>query len=305
MASERIPITSRAQWLDLRRADITASDVAAVCGLSPYKSALRVWAEKIGEVAEPNETAAMRRGRWLEISVIAALAEERPDWSIRQPHVYIRDPEERIGATVDAIANSQDGETIVQCKVVSRPVFDAGWQDGPPIAYQLQTLTETMLWDAPRAVVAALVIDTYSAELEIFPVNRHAGAEAKIRETVAGFWADVAAGRQPAADYSRDSELLQVLYRPRKEIEPIDLTGDNLLPELLAERERLMTTSKGAETRLEEIKAELVDKLKGAPVGLCDGWKISHTVTHRKEFVMAAKSFPVLKVTRPKERATL
>jgi putative phage-type endonuclease len=303
MPIERIPITSRAQWFELRRQDITASDVAAICGLSPYKSALRVWAEKCGEVAETAETAAMRRGRWLEISVIAALAEERPDWSIRQPHVYIRDPEERIGATVDAIANSQDGETIVQCKVVSRPVFEAGWQDGPPIAYQLQTLTEAMLWDAPRACLAALVIDTYSAELEIFPVERHAGAEAKIRETVAGFWADVAAGRQPAADYSRDSELLQVLYRPKEGVEPIDLSRDNRMVALLAERDDHMSDKRAAEDNLDAINGEIIHKLNGSPVAICNGWKVANSITHRKETVLKATSYPVLRVTRIKEKA--
>lgn len=304
MAVERIPITSRAQWLELRRQDITASDIAAICGLSPYKSALRVWAEKVGEVAETGETKAMRRGRWLETSALTALAEERPEWSIKQPFVYLRDPEARIGATPDAIASTPDGSrTIIQCKVVSRPIFDAGWQDGPPIAYQLQTLTEAMLWGAQRAVVAALVIDTFSAELEIFPVERHAGAEAKIRETAASFWSDVAAGRQPAADYSRDSDLLKELYRPKVGVEPVDLSTDNFMHELLAEREMLSGNVKADKYRLEQINAEITDKLKGATVGLCGPWKISNTMAHRKEHIVKAVDFPMLKVTRIKEKA--
>jgi putative phage-type endonuclease len=300
--SERIPIVSREQWLELRRRDITASDVAAICGLSPYKSPLRVFAEKCGEVSDTADTPSMRRGRWLESSVLFAFGEENPDWVIKQPKVYVRDAEARIGATPDAIALTPEGETVIQCKVVSKPIFEAGWQDGAPIGYQLQTLTEAMLWDAPRAVVAAMVIDSYTADLHLFPVERHAGAEARIREAVAKFWADASAGRAPNADYSRDGELLQQLYRPKEHVEPIDLSGSNRLPELLEERDRLSGDSKWAKIRIEEINAELTDTLRGAPVAICGEWKITNKLMHRKEFTVAANSFPVLRVTRAKER---
>lgn len=111
MEIEKIPITSRSQWLELRRRDITASDIGAACGLSPFKSPLRIWAEKVGEVAETAETAAMRRGRWLETAVLAALADEHPDWVISQPNIYVRDPDARIGATIDAIAEIPDEDS--------------------------------------------------------------------------------------------------------------------------------------------------------------------------------------------------
>lgn len=298
---ERIPITSREQWLDLRRHDITASDVAAVCGLSPYKSALRLWAEKTGEVSEGEENNAMRRGRWLEAGVISALNEEYPTWAVHKLSEYLRDPEIRIGATPDALAYTPD-ETIVQCKVISAPSFESGWKDGPPVGYQLQTLTEAMLWDAPTAYLAALVIDTYGAELHVVEVPRHPAAEAKIRETVARFWSDVEAGKVPAVDYAKDSELLKILYRPKEGMEPIDLSADNLLPEILAEREKITADLKSLEDRKKEIGAEIIHKLNGSAVGLCDGWKIQHSTTNRPEHVVKATSFPVLRVSRIKEK---
>lgn len=299
---ERIPLPSKAEWLELRRRDVTASDVAAVCGLSPYKTPLRLWAEKCGEVAETEDTPAMRRGRWLEAAVFSALAEEKPEWIVKRPGIYVRDTEARLGATPDAFALTPEGDGVVQMKVVAKPVFDT-WQGEPPIGYVLQTLTEAMLLSTPNAHLAVMVVDTFACDLHIFPVQRHRGAETRIRKTVARFWADVAEGRAPAADYSRDGELLQELYPPREHIEPIDLTGDNLLPDLLAERERLAAQEKAAKSRLEEIKGEIVEKLKGAPAAVCDGWKITHSIAHRKETVLKATSFPVIRVTRPKEKA--
>lgn len=38
----------RAEWLEGRRQGIGGSDVAAVLGLSPWKTALDVWNDKLG-----------------------------------------------------------------------------------------------------------------------------------------------------------------------------------------------------------------------------------------------------------------
>ena len=38
-------------WLELRKHDLTASDVPAVFGVHAYRSALRVWHEKAGSPA--------------------------------------------------------------------------------------------------------------------------------------------------------------------------------------------------------------------------------------------------------------
>lgn len=298
---ERIPMPSKAEWLELRRSDVTASDVAAICGLSPYKTALRVWAEKCGEVPEAEDNPAMKRGRWLEAAVFSALAEEKTEWVIKRPGIYIRDTEARIGATPDAIALAPEGDAVVQMKIVAKPVFDT-WQGEPPIGYVLQTLTEAMLMDTPQAYLVAMVIDVFTADLHIFPVQRHPSAEAKIRDTVARFWSDVEAGRMPAADYSRDSDLLQHLYPPRERVEPIDLNGDNRLPDLLAERERLMADFSSAKARIEEIKAELTEKLHGAPAAICGDWRITQSMTNRPEHIVKASSYPVLRVSRIKER---
>ena len=85
---ERIPITSREQWLELRRSAVTASDVGAIFGLHPYKTPLRLWADKTGVNLEDVENAAMRRGRWLEAAVLSACREQHPEWQIMQPHSW-------------------------------------------------------------------------------------------------------------------------------------------------------------------------------------------------------------------------
>ena len=62
---DRMPVTDREMWLNLRTRDLTASDIANVAGCG-RKSPAQVWAEKKGLIGRTEENAAMRRGRWLE-----------------------------------------------------------------------------------------------------------------------------------------------------------------------------------------------------------------------------------------------
>lgn len=301
MSVERISFGDREAWLRLRQQDVTASDIAVVCGCSPFKTALMLWAEKTNAVPQQDETAIMKRGRHLEDAVINYYRDEYPEHDVSKPGYYLRDPDARIGATPDAIAKTPDGEVILQCKVVAKPIFDREWSDGPPLHYQLQVLTEAMLWGAPVCRLAVLAIDAFGATFKTFDVPRHAGAEQRIRTAVDHFWDDVAAGKQPRADYARDLDLLQSLYQPEEKIPARDLTGDNRMPLLLAEYETLKAEIRERDERIDALKAEAVEKMAGSTLATMPGWKVSNKLTLRKEYTVKASSYPVFKVTRTQE----
>lgn len=298
MTIERIPVSDRQQWLDLRRQDITASDAAAACGCSPFKTALQLWAEKTGVAIDEGDSVLMRRGRLLEDAVLNYYREEFPDHIVTKPGLYLRDSEARIGATPDAIVTTGTGETVLQCKVVAKPVFDREWSDGPPLHYVLQVLTETMLWGASGGILAVLAIDAFGAKFATFDVARHPAAEQRIREAVAAFWADIGAGVRPRADYSRDAALLAMLSPPDAKAPPLDLSADNRMPVLLAEYEAARSTEKAARAEIDALKAEIIDKLGPSTLATLPGWKVSHKMQDRKSYTVAAASYPVLKVSR-------
>ena len=141
-------------WLALRKRLLTASDVGAVAGVDPFKSPLRVYAEKTGLVPDLVENSAMRRGRHFETAALEYLAEEKPDWLIERPNVFITDHKHRLGCTPDAYATDEDGQLInVQIKTVNRHSFER-WNGVPPLGYRLQVVCENMLTDATRGVLA-------------------------------------------------------------------------------------------------------------------------------------------------------
>lgn len=300
MPIESRPITSRAEWLEWRKQDVTASDVAAACGLSPWKSALGLWAEKAGLVPDQGETNLMRRGRWLEPAVLAAIRERHPHWKVFPAGVYVRDPEIRLGATPDAIVEFPERSPgIIQCKVVARPVFET-WEGEVPLAYQLQTLTEAMLMGAFEAYLAALVIDTYEADLQVFKIDRNEAAEEAIVRAVKAFWDDVKQGLQPKVDYQVDHDVVRTLRPPKKQIEALDLASDNRLAELCHRMDALKALHKERQGEMDAIHTEIVDKLHGAPLAFTQEHKLKYYIRKWGEYTVAAGQAATLLITRRK-----
>ena len=63
------------EWLEARRHGITASEIAAVLGLSPYESPYSLYWRKLGELPAQDDTLAMALGRHLESFVAGQFAD--------------------------------------------------------------------------------------------------------------------------------------------------------------------------------------------------------------------------------------
>lgn len=296
LETEIIPVTDRDSWLGMRKKDVTASDVAAVFGLHPWKTPLQLWADKTGAGIEVADNAAMRRGRWLEDAVIAAFRDHHPECEdVSKPGIYVRAPAYRLGATPDAIADG--GRTVIQCKTVAAQAFK-GWEDGPPVHYQMQALTEALLLNAECAVLAVLITSAYGADYREYNIPRHPAAEAKILDGVPAFWKQIEAGQTPKADYGPDAELLAKLHAPDDTLPPLDLSTDNYAGALLEERDRLMRDKGEIEERLDAIKGELLEKLGGHTLATLPGWKITNKVQTRKAYSVKESTSSVLRISR-------
>jgi predicted phage-related endonuclease len=292
----------------MRRQDVTASDVAAVCGVDRYRSPLKVWAEKTGAIPPQEDDANMRRGRWLEAAVIEATREERPSWDVRRAGVYLRDPTIRLGATPDAVAvdPAREGVGAVQCKTVRGDLFEQDWgrtDDGmavAPLGYQLQTLTEAMLIGASWATIVVLVIGARGgAEFYEAPIVRHDAAEARIRRAVARFWAEIDAGRQPPVTYDQDADVVAALH-PSDVGTEVDLSTDNRLPVILHERAELAAQVRSLQGRVSEIETEIKAKIGPHERAHVPGWRISWASQARAGHYVPPSTSRVLRISKRK-----
>ena len=290
----------RAAWLALRKQDVTASTVGALFGCHPYQSAYGLYAEKTGLGVEPDGGAMLEWRLMLESAVAVAVAKQRPEWRIIKATEYLRDPHLRIGATPDFyIEGDPRGLGILQAKTIAPSAYKKHWPDGdPPFWIKLQNAAEMMLeHEAEFGAVAGLVIDPWKVECPITEIPRHEGVEARIREAVAKFWDDIAAGREPSPNYAKDAELIARMYPEAQPLKTIDLTGNNMLPTILPERARLKAEIKRATDRVKEIDAEVQFAMGDAEVAALPGFTLTLKTTHRKGYEVKPTSFRALRIS--------
>lgn len=149
-----------AAWRAERRKGIGGSDVAALMGLSRYKSPYEVWAEKVGTVEAPDLSGsqAVEWGNRLEPVVKAKFSEEHPQLLVRRLNGIIRSRERPWAqASLDyEVRDPDEGWGVLEVKTVGlRRASD--WDDGVPVYYQTQVAHYLGVTGRPFADVAVLI----------------------------------------------------------------------------------------------------------------------------------------------------
>lgn len=113
------PAIRRAVWLQWRRTGIGASDVAGILGISPYTSAMRVWAEKVHGVSDRSENDKQTYGRYAEPMLSAWFNDHRAPLVCRNPQLLVHHSRERMHhlASLDALAFENDDTTDTEHEI--------------------------------------------------------------------------------------------------------------------------------------------------------------------------------------------
>ena len=308
---EIIRPADRAAWLAARGRDVTASQIGALFGEHEYMTPFSLWGLKTGRIPrEEEETPAMQRGRLLEPVAVQMLRERFPSWKIEHnaaENVYFRDPAARMGATPDVIAMAKDrgGKGVVQIKSVEASIFKRKWldQDGevePPLWIALQASLEAHLTGARWAAVAPLVVG-HGLDMPLIDIPLVEGVVDAMKAKVAEFWTMIEEGREPSPDFGRDADAIEAIYHADEEAEA-DLTGDNRIMAMLAERAFAKEAIGKYGKLLDALDAEIKSKLGNATVAhLPGGRKITWRSSKREGFFVGPKTVRVLKVPAVRE----
>jgi predicted phage-related endonuclease len=286
-------ITSRGEWLDRRRGLLTASRIAALFDAHAYLSRADL-AGTITGTHNEGDNAAMRRGRILESAVVEVLREEHPAWVIERATTFHSIPSLRLGATPDAFFTDENGERgLIQIKTADPEIWQR-WNGRPPLAYQLQTLTEMMCCDLDRGILAVMITNR-SLPVYEFAVPRHPAAEAKLLEAAAAWWQEWDAGRiAPAAS----SDGLQALLDDGS---TIDLSSDSWLAGALWERQEMKADINAREKRCAEIDAYIKNAMGQATYASLPGWAITFRAHERAERLVPAATIRALRIRHLEE----
>lgn len=286
---------SREEWLANRRGGIGASDVAAILGVNPYRSAFQVWAEKTGNV-EPDDLSdneAVEFGIRLEAPIAQAYADRSGRQVAMWPQYQIAKHLEHdwLRCTPDATQHDDvRGDGLVQIKTTA--AWNAkDWEDGPPLHYQCQVQAELAVMNADWATLVVLIGGN---RLRYFEVERNQRFVDAMIPKLAEFWAAVTTNQPPEVDGSVGTAKVLAKLFPDDSGEVVEL------PDEAAEWADTLETAKATIKEMEALKTDAENHLKAAignaAIGLLpDGSKYSWKTQHRKGYVVEPTSFRVLR----------
>lgn len=299
--AEALDFPTREAWLAARRLSIGASDAPAVLGLTPSRTPLAVYLDKLGivdpdDVSEPSE--AMRWGTLLE-GVIRRETEAR----VLRDVVYVPHRIHRsrtipyLTATLDGLLpDTERGPGVLEIKTAHRAVEDG---EEAPLAYQVQVQHQLLVTGCVWGIIAVL----YGGQrLVTYPVERNPNAIRLLREEHALFWQRVQDKNPPPLDGTRASaELLRALYPRERAGASIVLPQDAIAWDEVY----VQTTTQisALEKRRDEAKHHLQNYLADAEIGLLpDGsGRYSWKTQSRVEYVVPGWVGRVFRRHAPKE----
>lgn len=150
----------RAQWLAEREKGIGGSDVAAVMGLSPWRSPYETWCEKTG-LAQPEDISdkpAVYWGNKLESLVGDEYRKRHPDRTVRRVNAMCRSIEAPWAqASLDyEVRDPELGWGVLEIKTAGLRSTDH-WEHGAPVFYLTQIAHYLRVTGRPFADVAVLI----------------------------------------------------------------------------------------------------------------------------------------------------
>lgn len=169
--------SKRDTWLKARREILSASDVAAILGEDPYRSALDVYVDKVTERID--EVLGLDDARFwglvLEQPILRAVAMHN-GWNYRQGGYLLRSRKHPlIGATLDAEVDRGAGWVPFEGKTTRIP---RGWDEESgelPTRVLIQAQTQLLVTGADCNVVFALLQGSRPCQVDVHPSEEFHG----------------------------------------------------------------------------------------------------------------------------------
>ena len=305
MLRESITPIDKDHWLDLRRLDLTSTDVAALFGLSPYLTHFELWHRKksCAEVTI-QETARMRWGNRLEASIAAGICEDN-GWTGKPFKDYVRLPEHCLGSSFDwriAGPDGGDGDGILEIKTVDLRAFKSGWefeddQLVAPAHIELQVQHQMLVAGLAWAKIGALVGGN---EVHVLHRDADPAVHRAILAKAAEFWRSIAENREPPPVYPDDAAAVIALH---SHAEPTTVIDAPDLAELIAEYRAAGADEKAAQDRKTTAKARILERIGEAEKARCGQFTISAGITPGHTYTVERQPFRAFRITERKGKS--
>lgn len=255
---------------------VTATEAAAIVGLSPWRSPLSLWHEKAGTVSAETvvPTAAMRWGTRLEPVIADAFAEGHPELLVHETGTWANLARDWQRATPDRIITSPDGRPPALLEIKTSRYGD-GWgktgTDHVPVTYRCQVVWQLDTLGLDVAHVAVLVAGQDYRE---YTIRRDEDEAVFLREAAAAFLDSVRAGTPPPVDgHPATYRTVQLLPSA------VDDTAADIAPDVAETYRRALAASRRAEEDKRAAAAVVLSAMGTARRAECAGRKVATRAT--------------------------
>jgi putative phage-type endonuclease len=297
---------TRPKWLAARMNGIGASESAALFGISPWSTTLKLWALKTGKLPQEDFTADREWLDWGNIlePLIANRYAEVTGSKIWQGGPYCIAQHQTIPimfATPDRMvieSPTRRARGSLQVKNASAYKYH-DWQEGPPDFVECQVQHEMAVLDLEWAAVAVLIGGN---QFRYFDVERNGEFITELEEQVKWFWQLVQRRQQPPMD-EVDARSLETL----KKLHPADngeiVTLSNEAIEWWNELESARKATSAAKKQSEQFSAKLRAAIGDATYAvLPDGRRLSLKTTDTAGSVTPPGRYRTLKLEKEGKR---
>lgn len=245
---------------------ITATEIAAVLGLSPWMSRFTLWHKKAGLPFAPFEmSSAIEWGNRLEPAVIRKFADEHPEWMLGPAGTWRHHDRTWQRATPDqllypitaaddwhgAIDIAAQPTALLEAK--TSPYGDA-WEDGVPVWYRCQAIWQMDTLGIHTRTHLAVLISGH--DFREYVIDYDAADAGLMRKAAREFLDTVQADDRPPIDTS--DSTYQTIRHQKAGREDIEVEID---PEIADRYETAQAASKAAAEELTGAKSAVLDAI--------------------------------------------
>lgn len=228
---------------------ITATDVATICGVSPWGNIVELWKQKTGlSVAEDiSHKPAVKAGLYLEEPIARWFSDETQKQLETDERLVVHPSIPYLAAHTDRVIVGESA--LLECKTAS---YDKDWgeqgENRIPDYYLVQIAQEAMCWERDRVYTAVLI---RGSDFRHYCYERNHRLEEMIQSKCKVFWNCVQNGTPPEP---RTVDEVVSLYARAEDVEPKIATGDiEDAIEKLHEIKAYIKTASDEQVKLEKI----------------------------------------------------
>ena len=243
-------MSSREEWLLMRKTYLGGSDLGAVIGVNKYKTALDVYLEKTSEHYPETSNDGTYWGNVLE-DVVAQEYSKRVNLPVEVETKLLRHKEhEFLAANIDRWVGNK--EYVLECKtagfMMSKEWGEEG-SDSIPESYLVQSAWYAAICDVPKVDIAVLI---GGQDFRIYTYQRNKEFEDKLIKIACNFWHNHVLKRIPPKCSNLADTFNLFPHGNHKE-----LTASENITQKIYELKKLKEQESDTQTAIDKLKVEI------------------------------------------------